>query len=110
MAVAAAFGALPIPASLENSPRLTPFSMAAAMPPANPPASSSIPNAPPMIILKTSPIWLMFKITISSASKTYSSAIAGRTISATRATRRTPPNSTGAVSTIKITPVHSVGI
>ena len=110
VAVAAAFGALPMPASFENRPRLTPFSMAAAMPPTNPPASSSIPKAPPMIILKTSPIWLMFKITITRASTTYSSAIAGNTISATLATRRTPPNSTGAVSTIRTTPVHSVGI
>ena len=34
VAVAATLGTLPIPASLENSPRLTPLSSAAAMPPA----------------------------------------------------------------------------
>ncbi len=110
VAVAAAFGALPMPASFENRPRFTPLSIAAAMPPTNPPASSSMPKAPPMIILKTSPIWVMFRMTMSSASATYSRAIAGSTISATLATRRTPPNSTGAVSTISTTPVHSGGI
>ena len=45
VAVAAAFGALPMPASLENNPRLAPLSMAAVMPPAVPASAGSRPNA-----------------------------------------------------------------
>ena len=40
VAAAAMFGADPIPASLEKSPRFTPFIIAAATPPAIPPAAS----------------------------------------------------------------------
>ena len=47
VAAAAMFGAEPMPASLENSPRLTPFSIAAATPPATPPAASWKPKAEP---------------------------------------------------------------
>ena len=52
VAVAATLGALPMPASLENRPRLTPLSIAAAIPPVKPPAICCIPNAPPMISAK----------------------------------------------------------
>ena len=38
VAAAAMFGAEPMPASLEKSPRFTPFSIAAATPPTTPPA------------------------------------------------------------------------
>ena len=40
VAAAAALGALPMPASLEKSPRLTPLSSAAIIPPATPPAAA----------------------------------------------------------------------
>ena len=40
VATAAMFGAEPMPASLENRPRLTPFSIAAVMPPAMPQVAS----------------------------------------------------------------------
>ena len=54
VAVAATLGTLPMPASLENRPRLTPLSIAAAMPPVKPPAISASPKAPPMICLNIS--------------------------------------------------------
>ena len=49
MATAAMLGAEPMPASLENRPRLTPLSMAAAMLPITPPAACSKPKALLMI-------------------------------------------------------------
>ena len=53
------FGAEPIPASLENRPRFTPLSIAAATEPATPPAAGAKPKALAMIsenIDGTSPI------------------------------------------------------
>ncbi len=62
-AQAAMFGAEPMPASLENSPRLTPFSIAAATPPATPPAASWKPKALPTIVrdarLAPAPMWVI---------------------------------------------------
>ena len=58
VAAAAMFGAEPIPASLEKSPRFTPFSIAAATPPATPPPTSAKPSALPTMcasIAGTSP-------------------------------------------------------
>ena len=49
VAAAAMFGAEPMPASLEKSPRLTPFIIAAATPPATPPADLCKPKALPTI-------------------------------------------------------------
>ncbi len=45
VAAAATLGALPMPASLEYSPRLPPLSIAAAIPPSTPPAAGSSPKA-----------------------------------------------------------------
>jgi hypothetical protein len=42
-----------MPASFENRPRLTPFIIAAIMPPATPPAASCRPKAEPMIWPRT---------------------------------------------------------
>ncbi|MNJ73724.1 hypothetical protein D3C77_705600 [compost metagenome] len=49
VATAAMFGAEPMPASLENKPRLTPLSKA----PATPPTADSRPKALLKIIIKT---------------------------------------------------------
>ena len=58
-AVAAAFGALPIPASFENKPLLIPCITAAPSPPA---VNCFIPKADSNISLKTDGISVIFKI------------------------------------------------
>ena len=70
VAVAAALGALPMPASLENSPRLAPLSRAAASPPVMPAAASPSPNAAETIVPRTAPTWVMLRAMITAASST----------------------------------------
>ncbi|COQ35179.1 Uncharacterised protein [Streptococcus pneumoniae] len=66
-AVAAAFGALPIPASFENNPRFTPSKIAAPSPP---PTTSLIPKACKKISLNTYGIAVMFVTTTNNATAT----------------------------------------
>ena len=63
VAAAAILGALPMPASLENSPRLTPFSIAAANEPATPPAAWDRPRALPMMVPSTAGTSVMWMAT-----------------------------------------------
>ena len=51
VAVAAALGTDPSPASLENRPRLMPLRAAATKPPATPAKAWSIPKAPSMMLI-----------------------------------------------------------
>ena len=55
VAVAAALGAVPWPASFENRPRWVPLTMAARMPPPSPPTSGSGENADVKIWPRTVP-------------------------------------------------------
>ena len=68
VAAPAMLGELPSPASHANRPRFTPVSIAAAIPPAKPPASCRIPNAPPMISSIMPGSSVMLTATIASAS------------------------------------------
>ncbi|MNW56156.1 hypothetical protein D3C74_338600 [compost metagenome] len=70
VAVAAAFGALPMPASFENRPRLTPLSSAARIPPAVPATAWSSPNAPSTICRTTPGTAPRFMRMIVAASRT----------------------------------------
>ena len=60
VAVAAALGAVPWPASLEKRPRLVPLIIAAMMPPPRPPTVASAENAEVKIWPSTVPNWPMF--------------------------------------------------
>ena len=96
-----AIGALPSPASLESTPRLTPAATTCAMvAPANPPTAADGVNAPPKIRPTTYGTWPMFMSRNSPAVATYSTIMAGTIRSATAAMRRMPPNSTRPTSTV----------
>ena len=60
VAVAAALGAVPWPASLEKRPRLVPLIIAAMMPPPRPPTVASAEKAEVKICPRTVPNWEMF--------------------------------------------------
>ena len=60
VAVAAALGAVPWPASLEKRPRLVPLIIAAMMPPPRPPTVASIEKAEVKIWPRTVPNCVMF--------------------------------------------------
>jgi hypothetical protein len=105
-AVAAAFGALPIPASFENRPRFTPLSSAEVKPPAAPAAAGPKPKASLTMSPNTPGIAPMLVTAIASASSRYSSAMAGSTYSATLEMRRTPPKMAGVASAISTSAVQ----
>ena len=83
-AVAATFGAEPIPASLLNRPRLIPCIKAA---PTVPPMACSHPKALPMMSSSTAGSFPILKRTIPNASATYPRAITGTIILLTFAIR-----------------------
>ena len=101
-AVAATFGADPIPASLLNRPRLIPCIRAA---PTVPPNACFHPKALPTISLMTSGSSVMLNSTIPNASATYPSAIAGTITLLTLAIRWIPPKMMASVSTVSIVPI-----
>ncbi len=68
VAVAAAKGAVPCPASLENRPRLVPLMRAARIPPVTPPAKGRGPKAEVTIVHRTVPSSVMCRQTMIRAS------------------------------------------
>ena len=88
LAVAAAFGAEPIPASLLNNPRLIPCISAMPTPPPN---ACSQPKAWLMMRDITSGRCVILSNTMTSARPTYPNAIIGTIMLLTRAIRRIPP-------------------
>ena len=100
-AVAAAFGADPIPASLLKSPRLMPCISAIPTPPPN---ACSQPKAWLTISEMTPGNWVILSNTMTNASPTYPNAIIGTIILLTRAMRRIPPKMMRRVSAVSIPP------
>ena len=100
-AVAAAFGADPIPASFEKSPRRTPCMTIAPNPP---PANCSNPNA----FVKIEPMtWGNVPRCVNkmkAASRMYAIAIRGTMIPDMTAIRCIPPNMTSRVNKVKMIP------
>ena len=70
VAVAAAKGAVPCPASLENRPRRVPLVRAAMMPPVTPPAKGTGPKAEEMIVTTSPGSWVMWRATMTTAMTT----------------------------------------
>lgn len=103
-AVAATFGAEPIPASLLKSPRLMPCINAA---PTAPPSVCSQPKASATISSSTSGSRPRLNSTTPSASTMYPSAIIGTITPLTRAMRRMPPKMMSSVSAVSTTPTHT---
>ena len=91
LAVAAAFGTLPIPASFENRPRLIPVISATPIPP---PATACQSKAEVKISIKTCGNLPILTIVITKAIKRYNPAMIGTIHSATLAIRETPPKMT----------------
>jgi len=102
-AVAATFGAEPMPASLLNSPRLIPCISAA---PTVPPKACSQPKALATMSSSTSGSRPRLKSTTPSARATYPSAMTGTTRLLTRAMRWIPPKITTRVSSVSPTPIQ----
>lgn len=100
-AVAATFGADPIPASLLNRPRLIPCIRAA---PIVPPAACSHPKALLTISLMTAGSSVILNSTIPEASATYPNAITGTITLLTLAIRWIPPKIMVSVSTVSTAP------
>ncbi len=73
------FGVGPMPASLENMPRLTPLSGAAISPPVTPPAASLKPNALCTMVTSIPGTASMFSATTTRASSRYAPAMNGTT-------------------------------
>lgn len=103
-AVAATFGAEPIPASLLKSPRLMPCINAA---PTAPLSVCSQPKASATISSSTSGSRPRLNSTTPSASTMYPSAIIGTITPLTRAMRRMPPKMMSSVSAVSTTPTHT---
>lgn len=103
-AVAAALGAEPIPASLENSPLRIPCISAI---PTAPAAASCHPIALFTMSIISCGIFSKFSITTVSARRMYAMAINGTSTPDTFAIRLTPPNITIAVSAVIATPLHT---
>ena len=102
-AVAATFGAEPMPASLLNRPRLMPCMSAA---PAPPPIACSQPKALATISSTTSGNRRKLKSTTPSARTIYPSAMTGTTTPLTRAIRWMPPKMTSSVSSVRPAPTQ----
>ena len=99
--VAAAFGALPIPASLEYSPLLIPCNIAT---PIAPPTACFIPKAASMILINNAGIWIALTIKTYRATTTYPIAIIGTMKETTLAILFNPPKMIKAVRAAKIIP------
>ena len=101
-AVAPAFGADPIPASLEKSPRLIPC---ITQEPANPPAIALKSNAWLKISLNISGSWLRLLKVMYKPSNIYKIAMTGTTLELMIPIRWTPPKITAAVAKAKTAPI-----
>ena len=100
--VAAAFGALPIPASLEYSPLLIPWSIAT---PIAPPTACFKPKAASIISINNLGIWVILTAKTNKATRTYPIAITGTIKDTTLAILFNPPKIIKAVRTAKIIPL-----
>ena len=101
-AAAAAFGAEPMPASLEYRPRLMPHMM---QEPAKPPKMALKSKAPRKIMPKTfpkSPMWVM---TTNRETSTYSTPITGTRTSVTLVSRLPPPSTQAPKRTASAAPM-----
>ena len=101
-AVAATFGADPIPASLLNRPRLIPCIKAIPIPPPN---ACSQPNALAIMISMTSGKRVMFIKTMVKAKRMYPKAINGTMMLLTLAMRWMPPKIINTVRHVRIIPI-----
>ena len=105
-AAACAIGALPSPASFENTPLEIPYCMARAIAdPAKPPATDVVSNAFSIMILKTSGIILIFINTMIKADIKYIDAIIGTKLEANKPILLTPPIITTPEITASTSPV-----
>ena len=101
LAVAAALGALPIPASLLNKPLLIPCIKAAPTPP---PANCSQPNALETIVSRTNGKWWRLHKITNNAKPIYPNAMTGTITLLTFAIRCILPNMMISVKIVKTQP------
>ena len=107
LAVAAALGAEPSPASLLNNPRFMPIM---TIVPNVAPVTCLMPKASSMMRLKTEGRRLMLAMTTYRERARYKTAMKGTTSADTFATRCMPPNMIAIVSMQSSAPIYSVGM